>query len=155
MLTALELGGFRGIASRQRIALAPLTLIVGANSTGKSTILHALLYLHELLERDNADADRTELGGNVLELGGFSRLVHRHDLDRSFMLRVEYATPGSLERFGRDLVGFPFPGLDDAVESAWLELTVRRRATATFCGPLVRSRTQIARSLDSMITNTE
>lgn len=137
MLTTLELENFKGIAARQRVDFAPLTLLFGANSAGKSTILQALLYLQEILDRGTADVDRTELGGNVLELGGFARLVHRHETERAIVLRVEFATPGSLERFGRDLADFPFPDLEDEIESAWLELTVRSRATATFRGPLV------------------
>ncbi len=137
MLISLELENFKGIATRQRIDFAPLTLLFGANSAGKSTILQALLYLHEILERGSADVDRTELGGNVLELGGFARLVHQHDTSRSIKLRAEFTTPQSLERFGRDLTDFPFPDLDDEVERAWLELTVRFRTQATFRGPVV------------------
>jgi hypothetical protein len=137
VIRTLELENFKGIATRQRVDFAPLTLLFGANSAGKSTILQALLYLHEVLERGTADVDRTELGGSVLELGGFARLVHRHEMSRTIVLRVEFATPGGLERFGRDLDGFPFPDLDDEVEATWLELTLRFRTTATFRGPLV------------------
>lgn len=137
MIKALELENFKGIAARQRIDFAPLTLLFGPNNAGKSTILQALLYLHELIERGNADVDRTELGGSVLELGGFARLVHRHDTSRAITLRAEFATHGSLHRFGRDLTHFPFPDIDDDVESAWIELTIRVRTTATFRGPLV------------------
>lgn len=139
MLTALEIENFKGIAARQRIDLAPLTLLFGANSAGKSTILQALIYLHELVERGIADVDRTDLGGAVLELGGFARLVHRHESERAIILRAEFATPGGLERFGRDLTAFPFPDLDDQVESAWLEVTVRLVTTATFRGPIVQA----------------
>lgn len=137
MLTSLEIENFKGIAARQRIDFAPLTLLFGANSAGKSTILQALLYLREVLERGSADVDRTELGGNALELGGFARLVHRHETNRAIVLRAAFATPAGLERFGRDLTDFPFPDLDDEVESAWLELTIRFRTSPTFRGPLV------------------
>lgn len=136
MLTSLEIENFKGIADRQRVDVSPLTLLFGANSAGKSTILHALLYLHELIEHGSADIDRTELGGSVLELGGFARLVHEHDTERAIVLRAEFATPGGLERFGRDLTDFPFPDLDDEVESAWLELTIRFRNMSSFRGPI-------------------
>lgn len=137
MLTALEIENFKGIGARQRVDFAPLTLFFGANSAGKSSILQALVYLHELVERGAADVDRTELGGHVLELGGFARLVHQHDTARAIVLRAEFATPGGLERFGRDLTDFPFPDLDDEVESAWLELNVEYRTTPAFRGPIV------------------
>jgi predicted ATPase len=141
MLTSLKIENFKGISTRQRIDFAPLTLLFGANSAGKSTILQALLYLHELLERGAADVDHTELGGNILELGGFARLVHRHDTTRAITLRAEFATPGTLERFGRDLTHFPFPDLDDEVDSAWIEITIQHRTAATFQGPIVQSAT--------------
>src|SRR5262245_45140917 len=131
MLTCLEIENFKGIA-RQRIDFAPLTLLFGANNAGKSTILQALLYLHELIERGSADVDRTELGCDVLELGGFGRLVHKHDTNLAIVLFAEFATPGSLERFGRDLTDFPFPDLDDHIEKASLELVVRQRRTPTY-----------------------
>lgn len=137
MLTSLEIENFKGFGARQRIDLAPLTLLFGANSAGKSTILHALLYLHELIEHGAADVDRTELGGSALELGGFARLVHRHEQERAITLRAEFTTPGGLERFGRDLTDFPFPDLEDDIERAWIELTLRHHTTPTFHGPLV------------------
>jgi hypothetical protein len=131
MLTGLEIESFKGFATRQRIEFAPLTLLFGANSAGKSTILQALLYLHELIERGSADVDRTELGGNVVELGGFARLVHRHDTGRAILLRAEFNTPASLESFGRDLADFPFPDLDDEIESAWVEVRMACRRDLT------------------------
>lgn len=75
MITALELQNFKGIAARQRIDFAPLTLLFGANSAGKSSILQALL--------------------------------------------------------------FPFPDLDDEIESACLELTVRSCPMTTFRGQIL------------------
>ncbi len=137
MIHSLSLENFKGIAGQQRIDFAPLTLLFGANSAGKSTVLQALLYLHELLERGIADVDRTELGGNVLELGGFARLAHRHEMTRAIVLRAEFATPGGLDRLGRDLRDFPFPDLDDDIQTGWLELTIRHRTTATFTGAVV------------------
>lgn len=139
MLTSLELENFKGIAARQRIDFAPLTLLFGANSAGKSTVLQALLYLHELLERGNADVDETELGGSVVELGGFARIVHQHDTKATVTIRAEFATPGALERLGRDLRDFPLPDFDDDIDSAWVELCVRHRTSAAFRGPIIDS----------------
>jgi hypothetical protein len=84
----------------------------------------------------------------VLELGGFARLVHQHDAARGIVLRAEFATPGGLERFGRDLTDFPFPDLDDEVESAWLELSIEHRTMTAFQGPVV-SRVRIGVNGDS------
>lgn len=86
-LTRIEIENFKGIGSRQRIDLRPITLLFGPNSAGKSTILQALHYLREILERGNVDPDRTIAGG-LIDLGGFATLVHNHELDRPVILKV-------------------------------------------------------------------
>jgi hypothetical protein len=86
-LTRIEIENFKGIGSRQRIDLRPITLLFGPNSAGKSTILQALHYLREILERGNVDPDRTVAGG-LIDLGGFATLVHNHELDRTVILKV-------------------------------------------------------------------
>lgn len=89
MITAIEIENFKGIGERQRIELKPITLLFGPNSAGKSTILHALHYAREILERHNVDADRTIGGGDFVDLGGFAKFVHRHRLDVPLSLRFE------------------------------------------------------------------
>ncbi|MCE8512256.1 AAA family ATPase [Ruegeria pomeroyi] len=86
-MTRIEIENFKGIGSRQRIDLRPITLLFGPNSAGKSTILQALHYLREILERGNVDPDRTIAGG-LIDLGGFATLVHNHELDRTVTLKV-------------------------------------------------------------------
>ena len=86
-LTRIELENFKGIGIRQGFDLRPVTLLFGPNSSGKSTILHALHYLREILERGNIDPDVTIAGG-LVDLGGFATLVHNHEVDRTVTLKV-------------------------------------------------------------------
>lgn len=88
-IAALRLMNFKGIRGVEdtdgvlqplQIELRPITLLFGPNSAGKSTILQALAYLREILERGNLDPDRTLVGGEYMDLGGFATLVHEHDL---------------------------------------------------------------------------
>jgi chromosome segregation ATPase len=71
VLKALTLENFKGIREPVRIEFEPLTLLFGANNAGKSTIVQALMYAREVLERNNCDAGRTQLGGEVVDLGGW------------------------------------------------------------------------------------
>jgi predicted ATPase len=86
-LSRIEIENFKGIGKRQAIDLKPITLLFGANSAGKSTILQALHYLREILERGNVDPDVTIAGG-LIDLGGFATLVHNHELDRTVTIKV-------------------------------------------------------------------
>ena len=86
-LVRIEIENFKGIGTRQQIDLKPITLLFGPNSAGKSTILQALHYLREILERGNIDPDRTIAGG-LIDLGGFATLVHNYELDRTVILKA-------------------------------------------------------------------
>lgn len=88
-LIAIELENFKGVGKRVRIDLAPITLLFGANSAGKSTILQALQYVREVLDRRNANPDRTLYGGEFVDLGGFRNLVHQRDQSRPIAVKLE------------------------------------------------------------------
>lgn len=89
-ITKIIIENFKGIKDRVEIPIRPITLLFGANSAGKSTVLHALLYLRELLERQNADADRVIGGGKEIYLGGFRQLVHGHDQSKTVTVGVDF-----------------------------------------------------------------
>lgn len=88
-ITSITVENFKGISKPVTIPLRPITLLFGANSAGKSTILHAIHYARELLERNNANPDQTLQGGEAIEMGGFRNVVHKHDLEREICIRVE------------------------------------------------------------------
>jgi len=46
------LAGFKSFAERTEVALRPLTILAGANGSGKSTVMQALLLLKQTLESD-------------------------------------------------------------------------------------------------------
>ena len=86
-LSRLEITNFKGIGNKQVIALAPITLLFGPNSAGKSTILQSLHYVREVLARGNPDPDQTIAGG-LIDLGGFANLIHGHDLSRTMTIKL-------------------------------------------------------------------
>jgi hypothetical protein len=88
MLTAFRVGNFKAFGSTsQEIPLKPITLVFGPNSSGKSTLIHALLLAHEADRLGKLDVFRTEIGGDSVDLGGFRQYVHR----RNAASRVEWA----------------------------------------------------------------
>lgn len=94
MLKALELENFKAFGQRNRIEFAPITLIFGENSAGKSSILQALNLLKQTRQSREHGAlllPRTEAG--IVELGGFQELLFDHDLQLELSIRVDL-TPG-------------------------------------------------------------
>jgi hypothetical protein len=64
-------------------------LLFGANSAGKSSVLQALQYVREILDRQNVNADRTLQGGEAVDLGGFLNLVNARDPQNMVEIAVE------------------------------------------------------------------
>ncbi len=87
MLIALRIGNFKAFAESQRIPVRPLTLIYGANSSGKSSVLHSFILARHAQETGDLDVHRTNVGGESVDLGGFRQYVHRREANR----RVEWA----------------------------------------------------------------
>src|SRR5690349_8059601 len=49
-ITSLSVSGFKSIVDEQAIEIRPLTLLAGANSSGKSSMMQPLLLLKQTLE---------------------------------------------------------------------------------------------------------
>ena len=96
MLHALELENFKAFGKRARIPFAPITLIFGENSAGKSTILQAFNLLKQTRESREARTlllPRTENG--IVDLGSFQEMLFDHELERTLSIRVETAIHSS------------------------------------------------------------
>ncbi|MDI3289761.1 DUF3696 domain-containing protein [Polyangium sp. 15x6] len=133
MITRIELENFKGICDRASLNLRPITLLFGANSSGKSTIIQALHYALEIFRHRNFDADRTTLGGRSVDLGGFQSMVHAHDLDKRitmlFAIDVSDSTLPDHTVGNTDLTpespGFAgAPDMDDQIMTVWARIEV-------------------------------
>jgi len=83
MIKAIHITNFKGIKNTVSIDLKPITLLFGPNSSGKSTIVQAIHFAKEILERDNLNPYQTDLGGEAINFGGFKNLVHNHNIKNS------------------------------------------------------------------------
>jgi len=69
--------------------------LFGANSAGKSTVIRALHYAREILERHNFNPDDSIYGSEGMNLGGFKSLVHGHDYQHNaIQLRFDINVKG-------------------------------------------------------------
>ena len=92
MLTALHLGNFKAFGATQKIPLKPITLIFGANSAGKSSLIHSLCFANEAMRTGDLDVFRTQIGGESVDLGGFRQYVHRRNTQNQVEWGVEIDT---------------------------------------------------------------
>ena len=95
MLNAVRIANFKAFEMSQRVPLRPITLLYGANSAGKSSVLHALALAHHAIETGDLDTQRTRIGGDSIDLGGFRQYVHKRQHDHQVELAFEL-DPGDL-----------------------------------------------------------
>lgn len=88
-ITKLSLTNFRSFKETQTIEFAPITLLFGPNSVGKSSVLMSLFYLQQIIEKGQCNPQRLEALGNKF-VGGFKNLVNGRDLSKSITIRVDY-----------------------------------------------------------------
>lgn len=95
MLTSLHIKNFKAWKDTGFIRLAPLTVIFGANSAGKSSLGHLLL----ALKQTTLSADRKRplhLGDEnaLIDLGTFAECLHNHDLQKALEFELGWKTHG-------------------------------------------------------------
>ncbi|OHC12058.1 MAG: hypothetical protein A2002_09930 [Pseudomonadales bacterium GWC1_66_9] len=98
MLTSLHIQNFKAWKDTGPTRLAPLTVIFGANSAGKSSLGHLLLALKQTVL--SADRKRPlHLGdeNSLIELGTFAECLHNHDLSHPLQFELGWRVPGKLE----------------------------------------------------------
>lgn len=88
LIRSIKLKNFKGFSEEIQIEIKPITLLFGANSAGKSSVLQALQYVREILERNNANADRTLQGGDAVDLGGFLNLVNGREVKSRIEIEI-------------------------------------------------------------------
>ncbi|MEU4421497.1 DUF3696 domain-containing protein [Actinoplanes sp. NPDC024001] len=89
LLTETRLANFKAFGADTRVRLAPLTLVYGANSAGKSSIIQALLLLKQSIEEPGLITQ-----GRITDVGGFTGVLHRHAGDQVRLGFTYGAVPG-------------------------------------------------------------
>ena len=89
MIDSLRLENLKSFGKPVEVELAPLTLIYGANSAGKSSLIQSLLLL-----KQSVDLATMITQGDSVDLGSFQGIVHKHQ-NTALRLGIDYGTLGS------------------------------------------------------------
>ena len=98
MLTRLRVKNFKPWKDSGEIRLAPLTVLFGANSAGKTSIPQLLLLLKQTAE--SPDRQRAlQLGDErtLVDLGTYDDVVHNHDVTQPLEIELDWTLGESLK----------------------------------------------------------
>lgn len=91
MLTRLRLRNFMSWADTGDLALHPITGLFGANGSGKSGLLHAILLLKQTSEsRDRRLVLHFGDDSTPVDLGDFASIVHGHTPDNELQMSLDW-----------------------------------------------------------------
>jgi len=76
---------FKGYSTRTKLPLAPITAIYGQNSSGKSSIIQAMLFLSQAFLKEFTQDSFTEPFEDYLD---FENIVYEHDTSRTIRLGI-------------------------------------------------------------------
>jgi predicted ATPase len=137
MLTKLRLKNFKAWRDSGDIRLAPLTVIFGPNSAGKTSITQLLLLLKQTVESpDRQRALQLGDGRTVVDAGTYDDVVHGHDVSRPIEFMLDWALDSGLtvhdpltgKDYSGDALGFSARLTADArhqPHTAWFRYELR------------------------------
>jgi len=139
MLEKFRVKNFRCFEDTGDIEVRPLTLFLGPNSSGKSSILHLLLALRQTAESTDADTAFAPNDGWV-HLGSYPDFVFRHEWKREIEVTLEFTAPKS--PVPRSLTLLPWP------IAFWVKWKYNRKTTQIH---LCESSTRLGESWEETI----
>ena len=89
MFTGIQLKNFKAYKESPEVPLRPLTLVLGANNSGKSSLLHAILLLAQTID-DSASRQALVTSGAYIDLGGYYDIIGggQHGKAQSFGIQI-------------------------------------------------------------------
>ena len=94
-ITAISVQGFKSLANESRIEIRPLTILSGANSSGKSSIMQPLLLMKQTLEA-GYDSGSLRLNGSNAKFTSANQFISRMQKDsnsQEFSVAIENIEP--------------------------------------------------------------
>lgn len=87
MITNYSIENFKLFSEKNSFKFAPITLIYGPNSSGKSSIIQSLIVLKESVLK-NTHINGLRSNNSFFELGSYASVVNNHDVKKSIKFEI-------------------------------------------------------------------
>jgi len=91
MINSIRIMNFKSVEDSGELRIAPLTFFIGPNSSGKSSILKALLVAHQTAITDDPEVG-LQAEGKAVSLGAFQDFVYMHDPKKQVQFDFNFET---------------------------------------------------------------
>ena len=121
MIRQLSFGNFKSFKHQPAIDLAPISIFIGPNNSGKSTILQTLLLIKQTVEC-RYDELAVDISGPYYDFGTYKDMVFGNDLKRHISMSITADRHNHVAK-NNDTVGWTF---EIASKNGGKQITVRR-----------------------------
>ena len=90
-LESLQLENFKGFKDTGKLNLSKINIIVGKNSSGKSSLLKSIIASSQSVSQEPVDSSDFRLAGENVDLGTFRDTIHRGDIENKFSIKFGYS----------------------------------------------------------------
>jgi predicted ATPase len=89
MITQLQIKNFKSVINSGLIQLKPITILVGPNSSGKSSLLKSLLLLKQTVESSDNSSPLVP-NGSLVNLGSYANFINNKDNRKKLEFEVKF-----------------------------------------------------------------
>ena len=136
MLKSLEFENFKSWGGRHRLEFGRITGLFGANSSGKSSIIHLLLLLKQTAEaRDSNLVFNFGVDSSYIALGSYLDIVTDHDINKNISYSLNWSPrTASGRHFDSDMHNIELSSVVEAVnESRGEEIVLSALEYQIYC----------------------
>lgn len=90
-LESLHLENFKGFKDTGKLKLSKINIIVGKNSSGKSSLLKSLIASSQSVFQEQVDSSDFRLVGKNTDLGTFRDTIHRGNIEDKFSIKFGHS----------------------------------------------------------------
>lgn len=98
MIKNLCINNFRSFSKEQNIPIKPITLVYGANSVGKSSVLKSLLLMKQTLEKTTDPNSDLLTKGNYVDVGNYKDFINQQDISKNFSIKFNFDISSTTEK---------------------------------------------------------
>ncbi|MBU7047782.1 MAG: DUF3696 domain-containing protein [Theionarchaea archaeon] len=98
MFTSFSVKNFKSIRDSGKIEVRPLTIFIGPNNSGKSSLLQFLLALKQTIEaRDTESPFSTRQREGYVDIGGYEDFIFLHDKEKALSFKLYFEEKTDIE----------------------------------------------------------
>jgi predicted ATPase len=107
VIKSYEITNFKSIEQSGEIELPKITILIGANSSGKSSIIQSLLLMKQTFEAEEPFMALV-INGQYLKFGEYKEFIHNKNVENDFAIKFNFEQKTKLKKYICEVCNKPY-----------------------------------------------